>query len=52
MSLASVVLTGDPGGTALTESVVDMVPGDYRERVVDLTVPYDADGRSQRAAGD
>jgi alpha-tubulin suppressor-like RCC1 family protein len=43
MSLASVVLTGDPGGTALTESVVDMVPGDYRERVVDLTVPYDAD---------
>jgi alpha-tubulin suppressor-like RCC1 family protein len=43
MSLASVVLTGDPGGTALTETVVDMQPGDYRERVIDLTVPYDAD---------
>jgi alpha-tubulin suppressor-like RCC1 family protein len=43
MNVASVVLTGDPVGTALTETVVDMKPGDYRERVVDLTVPYDAD---------
>jgi alpha-tubulin suppressor-like RCC1 family protein len=43
LSVTSVVLSGDPGGTALTETVNGMLPGDYRERVVDLTVPYDAD---------
>jgi hypothetical protein len=26
----------DPGGTSITESVVDMVPGDFRERLVTL----------------
>jgi alpha-tubulin suppressor-like RCC1 family protein len=43
LTVSSVVLTGDNVGTALTETVNDMKTGDYRERVIDLTLPYDAD---------
>jgi hypothetical protein len=39
LNRTDVTVTGDAGGTALTESVVDMIPGDYRERLVRLSAP-------------
>ncbi len=39
LTRTDVTVTGDPGGTALTEQVVDMVPGDWRERLIGLAAP-------------
>ena len=39
LALTSITVAGDPGGTAITEAVIDMIPGDYRERLVLVQAP-------------
>jgi hypothetical protein len=39
LNFANVTVTGDPGPTAFNEPVVNMIPGDYRERLFRLSAP-------------
>jgi alpha-tubulin suppressor-like RCC1 family protein len=37
LNVTNITVTGDAGGTALTETVTDMMPGDFRERLIQLS---------------
>jgi alpha-tubulin suppressor-like RCC1 family protein len=37
LNVTNIAVTGDAGGTALTETITDMIPGDFRERLIQLS---------------